>query len=234
MGATSLADTCGGPPPPPSPLVDRRSFFPLPRDGAEVCALRKSVQGMNSGAGDDRQMQTGQAKEGSPLPQTLSGSSTLVDGPAHLETRAEPEPAPVAVDDSRSILLVEDNPGDIRLVREALRRSTIQMRLFIAHDGLEALQLLQRGGRKPDVILLDLNLPGLDGRAVLRRVKSTPELARIPVVVLSSSSAYMDVRNSYDQRANCYVVKPTDFETFERTIRHLVDFWAGLVHLPDD
>ena len=175
---------------------------------------------------------TGQTSEGSHLPQTHAGSSTLDFLQA--EAQAELEPAPAELDVSRSILLVEDNPGDIRLVREALRRSAIQLRLFIAHDGLEALNLLQRGGRKPDVILLDLNLPGLDGRAVLRRVKSTPELSRIPVIVLSSSNAYQDVRNAYDQRANCYVVKPTDFEAFERAIRHLVEFWAGLVHLPGE
>ena len=130
------------------------------------------------------------------------------------------------------VLLVEDDPGDVFLVQELLAEVDPALEVVPVASVAEAVSDdLLRGS---DCVLLDLNLPGLDGRAVLRRVKSTPELARIPVVVLSSSSAYMDVRNSYDQRANCYVVKPTDFETFERTIRHLVDFWAGLVHLPDD
>jgi two-component system, chemotaxis family, response regulator Rcp1 len=131
-----------------------------------------------------------------------------------------------------SVLLVEDNPGDIRLVREALASGAISLRLTIAQDGLEALTLLQRSGRMPDLILLDLNLPSLDGRSLLRRIKVDPRLLRIPVVVLTNSDAPQDVSSAYDLHANCYLVKPADFSGFERSLHQLVDFWAGLAHLP--
>jgi CheY-like chemotaxis protein len=159
-----------------------------------------------------------------------TSSLTALDD--HLDVRTKLEPALSSVETARVILLVEDNPGDIRLVREVFSRGTIPLRLFVAQDGLEAITLLQRSGRRPDLILLDLNLPGLDGRAVLRRIKTTPDLMQIPVIVLTSSSAPQDVWSAYDLRANCYIVKPGDFGVFERTLRRLVEFWAEIVHLP--
>lgn len=163
----------------------------------------------------------------------------LQDDPADLlsvPSTIDPLPLPDAMAerlDGMSILLVEDNPGDIRLVREAFDHGARPLRLTIVHDGLEALMILQRAHRKPDLILLDLNLPGLDGRSVLRRIKSAPETMRIPVVVLTNSDAPQDVRGAYDLHANCYLVKPPDYAGFERALRQLVDFWGEVAHLPD-
>ncbi|HEX6882486.1 MAG TPA: response regulator [Planctomycetota bacterium] len=148
----------------------------------------------------------------------------------------DPLPLPEALHErpgGMSILLVEDNPGDIRLVREAFDHGTRPLRLTIVHDGLEALAMLQRAHHMPDLILLDLNLPGLDGRSVLRRIKSAPETMRIPVVVLTNSDAPQDVRGAYDLHANCYLVKPPDYAGFERALRQLLDFWGEVAHLPD-
>jgi chemotaxis family two-component system response regulator Rcp1 len=150
-----------------------------------------------------------------------------------LETHPRLEPA-IGERLPRSILLVEDNPGDVRLAREALANGSIALKLFIAQDGLEALRLLQQSSWKPDLILLDLNLPGLDGRSLLRRIKSDPRLLRIPVIVLTGSGAPLDVSAAYDLHANCYLVKPPDFATFQRALQQLVSFWAGVAHLPND
>ena len=137
-----------------------------------------------------------------------------------------------AVEVPLSILLVEDNPGDIRLVREVFERATPPVQLTIARDGQEALALLQKASRMPELILLDLNLPGTDGRAVLRRLKSDPLMMRTPVAVLTNSSAPQDVLSAYDRHANCYLVKPTDFETYERVLLRLVSFWLEVARLP--
>jgi two-component system, chemotaxis family, response regulator Rcp1 len=146
--------------------------------------------------------------------------------PAELADR-ESSDAPV------SILLVEDNPGDIRLVREVFERGPVPVQLTIARDGQEALALLQKASRMPDLILLDLNLPGTDGRAVLRRLKSDPLMMRTPVAVLTNSSAPQDVRSAYDRHANCYLVKPTDFASYERVLQRLVAFWLEVARLPN-
>jgi len=130
------------------------------------------------------------------------------------------------------VLLVEDNPGDVRIVREALSKAPIPLRLAIARDGLEGLRLLHGLGRKPDLILLDLNLPGMDGRSLLQRVKMDPALLRIPVIVVSGSDATWDVSSAYGLHANCYVVKPSDYQTFESTLGQLIEFWARTVRLP--
>jgi CheY-like chemotaxis protein len=135
------------------------------------------------------------------------------------------------------ILLVEDNPGDVGLVREALRESKLLHRLSTAKDGEEALSLLRRQGvhqeaARPDLILLDLNLPRKDGREVLAEIKADPELRRIPVAVLTSSAADEDVARSYDLHANCYVTKPVDFEQFVRVVRAVEEFWFTVVKLP--
>ena len=123
-----------------------------------------------------------------------------------------------------TILFVDDSPGDVELVRQALLGYSV--RLWTASDGVNAMRLLEGAGGKPDLILLDLNMPRMDGRALLGRIKSYPELSRIPVIVLTCSNAPEDVRQAYDLHANCYITKPLDFDGFERVIHHLVDFWA--------
>lgn len=135
------------------------------------------------------------------------------------------------------ILLVEDNPGDVRLTREALRNGKIQHTLYAVQDGLEALEFLRRVGRfasapRPDLILLDLNLPRLDGRELLAEIKADPDLARIPAVVLSNSQDEGDIRAAYDHYANGYIVKPVDVEQFFQVMRGLKQFWMAVVQLP--
>ena len=135
------------------------------------------------------------------------------------------------------ILLVEDNPGDVRLTQEALKEGRVRNRLHVAGDGVEALAFLRREGRhasapRPDLILLDLNLPKKDGREVLAEVKTDADLKRIPVVVLTTSEAEQDVLRSYDLHANCYITKPVDLEKFLGVVRSLEDFWLTIVRLP--
>ncbi|HLI27394.1 MAG TPA: response regulator [Chloroflexota bacterium] len=135
------------------------------------------------------------------------------------------------------ILLVEDNPGDVRLTVEALREARVANRLSVAADGQEALAFLRREGRyadapRPDLILLDLNLPRKDGREVLAEIKADPVLRRIPVVVLTTSSAEQDILRSYDLHANCYITKPVDLEAFLTVVRAVEYFWLRIVALP--
>ena len=138
---------------------------------------------------------------------------------------------------SIEILLVEDNPGDVRLTIEAMREAKLSNRLHVAEDGVEAMQFLRREGRfgdapRPDLILLDLNLPKKDGREVLAEIKSDPVLKRIPVVVLTTSHAEEDVLRAYDLHANCYVTKPVDLEQFMKIVKQIDEFWLKLVILP--
>jgi two-component system, chemotaxis family, response regulator Rcp1 len=135
------------------------------------------------------------------------------------------------------ILLVEDNPGDVRLTVEALREGRILNNLTVAQDGVEALEVLRRQGSHaaapvPDLILLDLNLPRKDGREVLAEVKADEALRSIPVVVLTTSEAEQDVLGAYDLHANCYIVKPVDLDQFMSVIRVIEDFWLTVVKLP--
>lgn len=131
------------------------------------------------------------------------------------------------------ILLVEDNPGDVRLTEEALKEGKVRATLSVARDGEEALAWLRRAGRKlPDLILLDLNLPRKDGREVLREIKADPHLKSIPVVVLTTSDAEQDIAQAYALHANCYITKPVDLEQFIQVIRAIDDFWLTLVKLP--
>ena len=137
------------------------------------------------------------------------------------------------------ILLVEDNPGDVRLTKEALSDAKVLNTLTVAIDGLEALAALRREGRfanapRPDIILLDLNLPRKDGRAVLAEIKADPELRRIPVVVLTTSKAEEDVLRTYDLHANCYITKPLDLEQFITVVKSIEDFWFTVVKLPSE
>jgi CheY-like chemotaxis protein len=135
------------------------------------------------------------------------------------------------------ILLVEDNPGDIRLTQEALRRGRDQVDLSVVEDGQEALAFLRREGRfireeRPALILLDLNLPKRDGRLLLAEIKSDPTLKDIPVVIFTSSEAYHDIRNAYDLYANCYIVKPVELEQFLQVVQTTVHFWSTIASLP--
>lgn len=136
------------------------------------------------------------------------------------------------------VLLVEDNPGDADLTRESLEASSLPIELTVAVNGTQAIDMLQKRGpfasrRNPDLILLDLNLPGLDGRAVLWNIKRDDGLRGIPVCVLSSSAAEIDVLECYHMGANCYVVKPIDFKTFQGIVRAVESFWFTVVKLPN-
>jgi CheY-like chemotaxis protein len=135
------------------------------------------------------------------------------------------------------ILLVEDNPGDVRLTREALRDGKVWNNLSHVSDGVEALDFLNRvkgyeNAPRPDLILLDLNLPRKDGREVLDEIKSDPRLSAIPVVVLTTSRAEEDVLRSYGLHANCYIVKPLDLEQFLIVVQSIETFWFSIVKLP--
>jgi CheY-like chemotaxis protein len=135
------------------------------------------------------------------------------------------------------ILLVEDNPGDARLTQEALREGKIRNNLHHMKDGVEALAFLRRegvhaGAPKPDLMLLDLNLPRKDGRQVLSEMKADPRLRTIPVVVLTTSEAENDIVKSYELHANCYITKPVDLEKFIDIVRAIEDFWLAVVTLP--
>jgi two-component system, chemotaxis family, response regulator Rcp1 len=135
------------------------------------------------------------------------------------------------------ILLVEDNPGDVMLVEEVLSDSKVRNRLHVVSDGEQAMEFVRRQGKhagapRPDLILLDLNLPKKGGREVLREVKTHPDLKTIPVVVLSSSKSDDDVVNSYELHANAYILKPVDFHQFMKVMRAIEDFWFITVKLP--
>lgn len=135
------------------------------------------------------------------------------------------------------ILLVEDNPGDIRLTKEALKDSKVNNRLNVVQDGVEAMTFLRRQGQytnapRPDIILLDLNLPRKDGRAVLEEIKEDTELRRIPVVILTTSDDDHDILRSYDLHANCYITKPLDLKQFVTIVKTIENFWFQIVKLP--
>ena len=135
------------------------------------------------------------------------------------------------------ILLVEDNPGDVRLTAEALQDGKVWNRLSVAPDGVEALAFLRREGThvaapRPDVVLLDLNLPKKDGRQVLAEIKGDAMLRSIPVVILTTSKAEEDIVKTYDLHANCYITKPVDLEQFLSVVKAIEDFWLCVVKLP--
>lgn len=135
------------------------------------------------------------------------------------------------------ILMVEDNDGDIFLTMEALKEAKIHNSINVVHDGVEAMEFLRRQGKysdapRPDLILLDLNLPRKDGREVLAEIKPDPEFRSIPVVVLTTSQAEQDIARAYDLHANCYIVKPVDFRSLMNIVRAIEDFWLSLVKLP--
>ena len=135
------------------------------------------------------------------------------------------------------ILLVEDNPGDVRLTQEAFKTGKVHNTLHVVWDGEEAMAFLNREGDykdapRPDIILLDLNLPKKDGREVLKDIKSDENLKNIPVVVLTTSSAEEDILKSYNLHANCYITKPVDPDKFLTIVHYIEDFWLSIVKLP--
>lgn len=137
------------------------------------------------------------------------------------------------------ILLIEDNPGDVRLTEEALAEGKMCNNLTLAKDGIEAMAVLRREGDhadagRPDLILLDLNLPKKDGREVLAEIKEDPDLKRIPVVILTSSKAEEDVVQAYDLNANCYITKPVDLDQFLFVVKSIENFWLSVVMLPPE
>jgi CheY-like chemotaxis protein len=135
------------------------------------------------------------------------------------------------------VLLVEDNPGDVRLTQEALKEGRVMVNLTVAADGVEAMEVLNRKGPykdkpRPDLILLDLNLPKKNGREVLLEIKADAELRRIPVIVMTTSKAEQDVHRAYNLNANCYITKPVDLDEFLHVVRSIEDFWLTIVTLP--
>ena len=137
------------------------------------------------------------------------------------------------------LLLVEDNEPDVRLTKEALREAKVKNRLSVAEDGVDAMDFLRRQGRhasapRPDLILLDLNLPRKDGRLVLKEIKADESLKRIPVVVLTTSKSEEDVLKAYDLHANCYITKPVDFTQFMGVVKAIENFWLTIVTLPKE
>ncbi len=135
------------------------------------------------------------------------------------------------------ILLVEDNPGDVRLTREAMKEAKIQNNLNVVEDGIEAMSFLRQEGKyrdspRPDLILLDLNLPRKNGREVLAEIKEDADLRFIPVVILTTSKAEEDIMKTYGHHANCYITKPVELEQFISVVKSIQDFWIGIVQLP--
>jgi CheY-like chemotaxis protein len=145
----------------------------------------------------------------------------------------------MSTDRRAQVLLVEDNPSDVRLTQEAMKEGGVATDLHVVGDGDEALRFLLQEGEhenspRPDLILLDLNLPKKSGREVLEVIKSARALRSIPVVVLSTSGANEDVCSTYDLHANCYITKPSDLDEFIRVVQQIESFWLSLVRLPDE
>jgi len=135
-----------------------------------------------------------------------------------------------------NILLVEDNPADVRLAREAMKQSSIPYSLKVVGNGEEAISYLSERGsdagtEPPDIIILDLNLPGRGGIEVLKEIKASPDLKRIPVIILTTSNDEQNIENAYAVHANCYITKPVDFDRFSEVIKSIVNYWATVVKL---
>jgi chemotaxis family two-component system response regulator Rcp1 len=135
------------------------------------------------------------------------------------------------------VLLIEDSPGDVRLTREAFAEANSSIQLHVVEDGMEAMAFLRREGvharaPRPGLILLDLNLPKMDGREVLAQIKENPSLKTIPIVILTTSNAEIDITRSYQLQANCYLSKPVQLDAFESLVKSINDFWLTKVKLP--
>lgn len=141
------------------------------------------------------------------------------------------------IDKTIDILLVEDNPADVRLTQEAFKDTKILNRIHVVRDGAEALAFLERTGRfanapRPDLILLDLNLPKKDGREVLAQIKQNSEYKRIPVVILTTSNEEEDIVHTYEHHANCFITKPVELDEFLNVVKNIESFWLSVVQLP--
>jgi two-component system, chemotaxis family, response regulator Rcp1 len=141
--------------------------------------------------------------------------------------------------DAITVLMVEDDPDDVYLTKEALRASQLRVNLHVVSDGVEAMQYLRAapddaGHRRPNLVLLDLNLPRMDGRDVLMEIKEDPALTDIPVVILTTSHAEEDIVASYRRHANCYISKPVDIDQFRSVVASIENFWFTIVQLPSD
>jgi two-component system, chemotaxis family, response regulator Rcp1 len=138
---------------------------------------------------------------------------------------------------SLSILLVEDSPSDVRLIQEALKQSPLALQITLARDGVEAMEYLRQSEvdvvNRPDIILLDLNLPRKNGREVLAEVKAAPHLKQIPILIMTSSKADEDVRQAYSLNANCYITKPENLQDYVDVVRSIENFWFSTATLPD-
>jgi len=139
--------------------------------------------------------------------------------------------------DTIKILLVEDNPADIRLIKEVFKDTNSNNQIFVVNDGVDALKFLNKHDNfhnvpKPDIILLDLNLPRKDGREVLKEIKNSLEFKYIPIVVLTTSSSNEDIVRTYGNHANCYITKPVDFDQFLKVIKSIEYFWLKMIELP--
>jgi chemotaxis family two-component system response regulator Rcp1 len=137
----------------------------------------------------------------------------------------------------KEVLLVDDNPADVDLTKDVLKRNPFPSNVHAVVDGIEAMAFLQRQGKyknakRPDVVFLDLNLPGKDGRAVLNEVKSNPALRAIPIIIFSTSNAHKDIERSYELGANCYITKPGNLQGFVSTVGALANFWFSCAMLP--
>lgn len=139
--------------------------------------------------------------------------------------------------DRLSILLVEDSPSDVRLIREALKQTPLEVQITLARDGVEAMEYLRQSENglvnRPDIILLDLNLPRKNGREVLAEVKAGPRLKQIPVLIMTSSKADEDVKQAYNLNANCYIAKPANLQEYVDVVRSIENFWFVTATLPD-
>lgn len=136
-----------------------------------------------------------------------------------------------------NVLLVEDSPGDVRLTQEALREANMAVRLYVASDGVEAMDFLNNEGKfvdapRPDLALLDLNMPRMDGRQVLAQIKKNENLKAIPTVILTTSSSKEDVAKSYQLQANCYLIKPVELDEFDKLVKGVNEFWLTRAKLP--
>jgi chemotaxis family two-component system response regulator Rcp1 len=170
---------------------------------------------------------------------TIRAASEIVSMAATALSRRQPDTTSALKGEGMPIkvLLVEDNPGDVRLTREVLLATNRSIHLLVARDGEEAVAMLKRDGAKalaprPDLILLDLNLPKMDGREVLACIKADADLKTIPTVVLTTSDAELDVVKSYQLQANCYLTKPVQLDAFESIVRSINNFWLTRVKLP--
>src|SRR6266436_855719 len=221
-------------------LASRKSTPIVSSSSSSGCIQRPNIQAQASGWPSARRLSSGMAVESGSSRQLVevlrfvSRFPLNQSGVSRRKNKMNFESPSIPVD----ILLVEDNAGDVRLTQEVLRDSKVRNNLIVASNGEEALACLRKQGKfkntiRPDLILLDLNLPIKDGRQVLAEIKDDIDLKRIPVVILTTSKAEEDILRTYNLHANCYVTKPVDLEQFVKVVKSLEDFWLAIVKLPN-